>query len=1135
MLEHFETPREGRGAVLARPGLARSGLCALLAALSIAPAAGSAPAPAPDLRFERFSIDRGLSQSSVYAILQDEIGFLWLGTEDGLNRYDGYRFEVLRNRPNDADSLSHSNVRALHEDRSGHLWIGTRNGGLNRYDRQTGTFTRYPHDPAVPGSLAHNLVRAIHQDRAGTLWIGTGGGGLDRFEVDAPESAPGTATFTHFRHDPDDPASLSHDFVQAVHEDRTGRLWVGTRAGLDRLDRETLAFSHHRLEPEEGDAALYNNVSAIVESREGHFWLGTRGGLVRFDPEASPAFRFFRHHPDRPNSPRLDRVRDVLEDSGGRLWLTAFGGGLLLFDPATASFSRYRHDANDPDSLSGDRATVLYEDRSGTFWIGTSAAGLNKLRRSGKAFAHVRRDPAAPSGLSDDMIFALHESLGGILWIGTWNGGLNRLDRATGAVEHYRAKPEDPARLASDDVRAVLETTSGDLWVGTEGGGLHRLDAATGTFRRYRHDPEDERTLRDADAWVLYEDRDRALWVGTYGGGLSRYLPDTDDFTHYRHHPDDPSSLSHDVVRAVCQDAAGSLWVGTGGGLNRLDPGSGGFTRFRQDEQDSTSLSSNAVLTILEGRDGSLWVGTGGGGLNRLVPGPEGGSGAASFRLFTTDDGLASNMIYAILEDEEGRLWMSTNRGLSRFDPAAETFRNFDVTDGLQSNEFNTGAAFKSHGGEMFFGGIHGVNAFFPDRIEDNPYVPPVVLTSIKKFNQEVSLASDLATLPGLTLRHDESVVSFEFAALSYTVPEKNRYAYRLAGFREPWTDLGTKRDVTFTNLDPGAYTLQVMGSNNDGVWNEEGLRLKLTVEPPFWRTWWFKASAALAAAGLLWGGYLVRTRSIRRHNLALQAEIAERRRAEEERERLIAELETNNLELEARNAEMERFTYTVSHDLKTPLVTIRGFVGMLRRDVADGNAERVNADLERISSAADTINLLMQDLLELSRVGRQRNPPETVALSQLAEEALAQLSDRIAERAVDVALDPDMPTVSGDRPRLLEVYQNLVDNAVKFMGDQEAPRVEIGTRADGDGTALCWVRDNGAGVDPRYGEKIFRLFERLDQQVQGTGVGLALVKRIVEVHGGRAWVESEGAGRGSTFYFTLPLTGAASHGDESP
>ncbi len=1105
----------------------------------------SLPLPAAtqarDLRFERISIDQGLSQNTVHTIIQDRLGFLWIGTDDGLNRYDGYRFEVLRSGPGDPGGLSHNRVRALCEDSDGMLWIGTRNGGLNRYDRRSRAFTRYRHDPKVPESLASDVVWTILQDRRGTLWVGTSRG-LDRIE---PRRA---RSFIHLRHDPDDPESLSHNVVRALLEDRAGNLWVGTKRGLDRvsagppqadrLDAQTRSLTRFLPRPE-GDDGGYNSIGAIHEDRRGRLWLGTWDGLMQFDP-ATTSFVFYGTDSNQPEDLEHS-IQDIHQDSDGTLWLATEGLGVLLFDPRTETLlSRVAHEPLRASSLSGDKVKVFFQDRSGAFWVGTSAGGLNKLDAAAKAFVHYRSDPAVPEGLSGDMITAIWEDRDDSLWIGTRRSGLNRIapgpppaDRV--AVEHFRADPEDPTRLARDDVRAVLRDSAGVLWVGAEAGGLHRLDG--GVFTRYRHDPHDPASLRDNDVWVLYEDSSRNLWVGTYGGSLSRYDPGTDAFHHYPHDPDDPASLASNIVRAIHQDSDGGLWIGTHDGLDRWAgaptfeapgppaggqteqrPGGGQTGRFRHhrhDPRDPSSLSSNEVLSILEDRAGTLWVGTHGGGLNRLVPGPKG----ATFRFYTEQDGLPSNVVYGILEDRRGRLWMSTNRGLSRFDPRTESFRNYDVTDGLQNNEFNAGAHFRSRRGEMFFGGLHGFNAFYPEEIEDNPYVPPVVLTSFRKFNREVTLAIDTALLQTVTLRHHESVFSFGFAALSYTAQHKNQYAYRLAGFRDPWTQLGTRRDVTFTNLDPGAYTLEVRASNNDGVWNREGLALEVIVEPPFWRTWWFTILMVLAFGGLLWAGYLVRTRSIRQHNRALAAENAERRRAE-------AELAANNAELEVRNAEMERFVYTVSHDLTTPLVTIKGFLGFLKRDVAraatdPAAGERAIADVARIGGAADTMHHLLEDLLELSRIGRLINPPESVALSELAEEAVA-LVGRIDQRGVTVDVDPAMPGAHGDRLRLLEVYQNLIDNAVKFLGEQPSPRIEIGARED-SGEVLCWVRDNGLGIDPRYLEKVFGLFERLDQRIPGTGVGLALVKRIVEVHSGKCWVESEGVGRGCTFFFTLP------------
>ncbi len=1084
-----------------------------------------ADAQSPDLRFERISIDQGLSQNSVYALMQDRLGFLWIGTDDGLNRYDGYRFEVLRSRLGDPASLSHNRVRTLCEDSDGGLWIGTRNGGLNRYDRSSRTVTRYRHDPSDPDSLASDVVWTVFLDRGGTLWVGTSRG-LDRLVPSAGGS------FRHLSHIPEDPSTIGHPVVRSLFEDRAGNLWIGTKRGLDRLDSGRRSLRRHVPQPE-GDDGGYNSIGAIHGDSRGRLWLGTWDGLMRFDP-GTTAFSFYDTDPSLPEGLNPS-VRDIHEDAEGILWLATEGRGLLLFDPRSETFlATVVHDPLRASSLSGDEVKVFLQDRSGAFWVGTSAAGLNKLDSAAKEFAHYRSDPAVPGGLSDDMIMAIHEDRAGTLWIGTRNGGLHRAAPgritagragrrsgvlAAGAVESFRADPRDPKSLARNDVRVILEDAAGVLWVGTEAGGLHRLEGDG--FIRYRHDPLDPATLRDNDVWALYEDTGRTLWVGTYGGGLSRYDPERDAFHHYSHEEEDPGSLVNDVVRAIFEDDEGALWIGTHDGLDRLEPGrnrrSGApaFRHHRHDPRDPASLSSGEVLSIHQDAAGTLWIATHGGGLNRLLTATD-----ASFRAYTEADGLPSNVVYGILEDQTGRLWMSTNRGLSRFDPDAELFRNYDVADGLQGLEFNSGAYFLGTGGEMFFGGIHGLNVFRPDHIEDNPYVPPVALTSFRKFNQEVALDTDPALLSSVTLRHHDSVFSFSFSALSYVAQSKNQYAYRLVGFRDQWTELGTKRDVTFTNLDPGAYTLEVRASNNDGVWNDDGLSLAVFVEPPFWRTWWFRAAVAFALAGFMWGWYLARTRSIRRHNRALTAEIVERRRAE-------GELAANNAELEARNAEMERFSYTVSHDLKTPLVTIKGFLGFLERDLAgvsqdSATGERFRRDFARIGNAADTMYRLLEDLLELSRIGRLMNPPETVALSELAGEATKLCAGAVAERGVEVAVEEAMPVVHGDRLRLIEVYQNLIDNAVKFLGDQESPRIEIGARED-SGEVRCWVKDNGAGIEPEYQEKVFGLFERLDQQVPGTGVGLALVKRIVEVHGGRCWVESEGAGRGTTFFFTLP------------
>ena len=1089
------------------------------------------PAGAGDLRFDRISLEQGLSQSTVNSIVQDRAGFLWLGTQDGLNRYDGYDFLVFRNDPADPSSLSNNAVRALYLDRAGMLWACT-SGGLNRLDPAGSVFERYLHDPADEHSLSHNSVWMVLEDGSGSLWVATDGGGLDRL-------GPGRGMFEHLRHDPENPESLGHDEVRAIYRDRAGGLWIGTTGGLDRLDDVSdpghAAFSHFRHDPGDPSSLSHDVVTALHQDRLGNLWIGTDGGgLDRFEPE-SGTFRHYRHDPGDSASLGHDEVRTIFEDLAGTLWVGTDGGGLSALEPQTGAlaFRSYRSRSGDPFSLSNDFVRSIYQDRSEVLWVGTDGGGLNKLDLQRNAFAHYRHDPFDAGSLSHDMVFSIRQDRSGDLWIGTW-GGLNRLDSETGGITHYRHDPADPGSLASDEIWPVYEDRQGDLWIGTFGG-LDRLGPRRRTFTHYRHDPEIPGSLSHDYVRVIQEDRAGNLWIGT-DGGLNRFDRRRETFIAYRHDSRHPDSLSHDDVRAIREDRAGVLWLGTaGGGLNRFertspnraspnrasseralperaatDSGRAIFRHYRHAPGDPESLSNDFVRSIHEDRDGRLWIGTDD-GLNLFDP------SSGRFVRYRTTDGLPNNVVYGILEDDAGRLWISTNGGLARFDPRTGAFRNYDVSDGLQSNEFNTGAYYRSPDGEMFFGGIQGLNAFFPDAIRDNPYRPPVVLTAFKRFNQAVELDRPISEIEEIALSYRDDFIGFGFAALDFRSPEKNRYAYQLEGFDDRWVEAGRRREATYTNLDPGRYVFRVKASNNDGVWNPRGASVRIVIRPPFWATWWFRALVAATVAATL----LALHRHLMARGQRLQQELAERARAAE-REGLIRELE-------AKNTELERFTYSVSHDLKSPLVTVLGFLGFLERDVATaatgpGAAERVAGDIRRIRGAATQMQRLIDDLLELSQVGRKAKPPEAVAMTELAEDVRELLAGEIDERSAEVVIAPDLPVVHGDRVRLQQLLQNLIQNALRYMGDQPAPRIELAARPGDIGrSAVIYVRDNGAGVAPEHREKIFELFQRLDAETSGTGVGLALARRIVETHGGRIWVESEGAGRGSTFCFTLP------------
>jgi PAS domain S-box-containing protein len=833
------------------------------------------------LKFQHLGIEQGLSVSAVCAIVQDRQGFLWIGTQDGLNRYDGYTFTVYKHDAENFDSLSDSVILSLYEDRRGILWIGTLNGGLNRFDRTIGKFDHYQYHPDDPNSLSQGGVSVIYEDRTGVLWIGTDGGGLNRFD-------PQTGTIRHYQHDPQNPESLSSNIIYAIVEDRSGQLWIGTGnaavegQGLNCFDRKTERFVHYQHDPHNPQSLSDNTVPAIYEDAEGVLWVGTfGGGLNRFDPQTG-CFSRYQHDPSNPQSLRDDKIWRIYEDKAGRLWIGTWGGGLNRLERETGQFFHSRYDANDPWSLSDDVIWALYEDRSGALWVGTFAGGLNIHEHRTEQFRHYRAEPQNPKSLSLNKVASIYEDRAGELWIGTFGGGLNRLKRDTEELTHYTNVPTDPESLSDNMVPAIYEDRTGMLWIGTWGG-LNRFERDTGKFTRYQNDPAQPQSLSNNQIMSLAEDHADRLWIGTLGGGLNCFDRQTNQFIRYGNEPGNPKSLSHNIILTVYIDHADTLWVGTeGGGVSRLDfaskqDGTGQFIRYQADPADLHSLSNNNVFSIYEDRTGTLWMGTWGGGLNKFDRKTE------IFTRYTEKQGLPNTMIYGILEDRQGNLWLSTNRGLSKFDPRTERVKNYDVSDGLQSNEFNTGAYHVSQRGEMFFGGVNGFNAFYPEEIKDNLYIPPVVMTDFRLLNTSVTphprgiLQKPISETAAITLSHQDKVFSFEFAALSYVHPEKNQYAYKLEGFDKEWIYLGARRFVTYTNLDPGAYVFRVKGSNNDGLWNEQGASVTITITPPFWETWWFRTSTVLLIIGGMIGVFAVRLKVVERQKATLERQVRER------------------------------------------------------------------------------------------------------------------------------------------------------------------------------------------------------------------------------------------------------------------
>ena len=869
--------RETRAIIIDMKILSKVGLVILLSLLIAAgtPAAlaqeedtqGSPPPGLP--RFERLFDEEGWAQNSFHAGIQDSIGFLWFGTNEGLLRFDGYQLKSFKHDPSRPDSLANNTIYSLVEDQNGMIWLGTAGGGLNRFDPHTESFTHYQHDPDDPNSLASNNANVLLEDDQGYIWIGTDGGGLDKFD-------PQAETFTHYKHDPDNPDSLSNDTMWFLHQDRAGHIWIATfGGGLDRLDPESGIFTHFRHDPNDPTSLASDIVGEINEDAKGYIWSGGWEGLNKLDPISGEVTRF-THDPEDPSAIGSNIVFDIYPDREGDLWIGSYGGGLSRFNPATGTASNYSHDPNDPATLSSDLVWFVLQDQGGLLWIGTEG-GLNRFDPRTEAFGYYNANANSPVTLADSFIRTIAEDEEQNLWLGgTTGAAIQKVDRASGTLTNYIDDPEDPNSPADYSQRIVVDRT-GIVWSGTYGQGLDRLDPTTEMFSNYAHDPDDPSTISDNIVTDIYEDRAGNLWIGT-SAGLNRLDQESGQFVRYQHDPHDLSSISDSRVQDIYEDRLGNMWVGTTNGLNKMLPDGAGFERYYHDQEDPNSLAHNTVYVLLEDSAGMLWVGTDG-GLNRLDV------RSGEFSRFAEEDGLPSNSIQCILEDSSGDLWISSRRGLSRFNPEKPLLRNYTFSDGLQGNDFGRGSCTKLSSGELAFGGSNGVNIFFPEQITDNTHVPPIVLTQFTKSNEPAPQMQAFWELTNLELSYQDSVVGFEFTALDFANPKNNRYAYILEGFDEDWIYVdGDRRFATYTNLDPGEYVFRVKGSNSDGLWNEEGLSIEAVVASPWWATWWAYALYLLIAIGAVYGFVTWRLRSSAAQRRHLESQVTDRTQALGER-----------------------------------------------------------------------------------------------------------------------------------------------------------------------------------------------------------------------------------------------------------
>jgi ligand-binding sensor domain-containing protein/signal transduction histidine kinase len=1056
-----------------------------------------------DIKFKLLA--EGLTKT--WCILNDSKGFMWFGTRGGLNRYDGSKFVVYKNVLNDSTSLSSNWVNDILEGSDGNLWIATAYG-LNMFDRDLNRFIQYVNLKNDQNSLSHNIVNDILEDSEANLWIGTDQGGLDMFNKRENN-------FVHYKNNPNDSMSLSNNTVDCLFEDNKGNLWVGTRDGLLNLfNKDTKSFIRFKFDNGGANPITPVWFQSMLEDKYGRIWIGTQGtGLFLIEGYNAGHIRYKQYLYEKGNINSLGHhyILSMCFDKDGKLWIGTEDKGLDIFDFDKNIFKHYRCDPNDESSISSKSIWSVYQDHIGRMWIGTFDKGINVVDKYNEKFITYRKQLNNINSLSYNNVAKFLEDKHGNFWIATDGGGLDCFDRKKNVFMHYKHNDNDVNSLSNDAVISLYMDKEENLWVGTWSGGIDVLSKDRKTYKHYNRY---NGSLLSNNVHDIIDDNKGNILIATNGGGLNVYDTKKKKFSYYTHNISD-SSISYDVIIQLYRDSKDQIWIGTeGSGLDLLKRDTSGhfsFVHYQYDPTDPNSISNNIVESIYEDSHQNLWIGTSN-GLNLMD------RESGTFTIFREEDGLPSNTINGIIEDNKGNLWLGTLNGLSKFNSSAKTFKNYNVSDGLQGNEFNgKDAAYKSRDGELFFGGTNGFNVFYPDSVKENPFIPAVYITDFTIFNKPVNigikdspLKKTITETKEIMLSYEQSVFSFEFVALNYTHSEKNQYAYIMEGFEKDWNYVGTKRTATYTNLDAGKYVFKVKGSNNDGVWNEEGVSLKITITPPYWQTLWFRVMGIILVFGVLISGYKIRTARIRARNRELEQRVLDR-----------------TAQLEVANKELEAFVYSVSHDLRAPLRAIDGYTNILVEDneqLLDEESKRVCAV---ICSETKRMGQLIDDLLSFSHISHAEMQVSSINMEAMVSTVFQELTTPESRERIDLQV-ASLPLAIGDLTLIRQVWMNLLSNAIKFSSKRERAVIEVGYQQDGQ-RIIYSVRDNGAGFNMQYAEKLFTVFWRLhnDREFEGTGVGLAIVQRLIHRHGGDVWAESQ-VDKGATFYFTVPWKGDA-------